>query len=413
MKKLLLAVLTMLILFVFASCETEDTPTECQHNIVTDPAIVATCTETGLTEGSHCSLCNEVMVQQEIIEARGHAVKVDNAISPTCTQTGITEGKYCSFCGEVFIAQNTIEALGHTIIEIPAISPTCTTTGLTMGTKCSTCNEILTHRVEVECLGHTEETIFAVAATCTTNGKTEGKKCSVCGKILVAQQTVTASHKWDNGTITIQPTCTDKGIKIFNCTNCDEQKTEEVAATGHSETNWIRDKTESCTETGNRHKECTVCQITTKSEITPATGHSASNKIQCDTCNMYVVTINEINYAYTDNNGLTVTLNSFIVKEYDEYFEYVINYTVKNKVLSSLTDGELMPGTFKLFLTDGTSKRQYGIFTSLRYDASSTRSYTWQVPKNQNILILEYNADDTPKSDNPTADSMHWLLPVE
>ena len=37
------------------------------HIVVTDSAVAATCTETGLTEGSHCSVCGRVIVEQEII----------------------------------------------------------------------------------------------------------------------------------------------------------------------------------------------------------------------------------------------------------------------------------------------------------------------------------------------------------
>ena len=37
------------------------------HTIVTDPAVAATTTSTGLTEGSHCSVCHAVIVEQTII----------------------------------------------------------------------------------------------------------------------------------------------------------------------------------------------------------------------------------------------------------------------------------------------------------------------------------------------------------
>ena len=42
------------------------------HTPVTDAAVAPTCTETGLTEGSHCSVCNEVLVAQETVPALGH-----------------------------------------------------------------------------------------------------------------------------------------------------------------------------------------------------------------------------------------------------------------------------------------------------------------------------------------------------
>ena len=42
------------------------------HTAVTDAAVAATCSETGLTEGKHCSVCNEVIVAQTEIPALGH-----------------------------------------------------------------------------------------------------------------------------------------------------------------------------------------------------------------------------------------------------------------------------------------------------------------------------------------------------
>ena len=44
-----------------------------EHTIVTDAAKAPTCTETGLTEGSHCSVCNEVFKAQETVPATGHS----------------------------------------------------------------------------------------------------------------------------------------------------------------------------------------------------------------------------------------------------------------------------------------------------------------------------------------------------
>lgn len=86
----------------------------CDHEEAIDPAVAATCTESGLTEGAHCAKCGEVLRQQEEVPAKGHTTVTEEAVEPTCTAAGHSAGSYCSDCGEVFTATETIEALGHT-----------------------------------------------------------------------------------------------------------------------------------------------------------------------------------------------------------------------------------------------------------------------------------------------------------
>ena len=83
------------------------------HTEVTDAAVAPTCTETGKTEGKHCSVCNTVLKAQEVIPATGHTEVTDAAVAPTCTETGKTEGKHCSVCNKILVMQEEIPADGH------------------------------------------------------------------------------------------------------------------------------------------------------------------------------------------------------------------------------------------------------------------------------------------------------------
>ena len=42
------------------------------HTVVVDAHVDATCTKTGLTQGSHCSVCGEILVPQEVIPMTEH-----------------------------------------------------------------------------------------------------------------------------------------------------------------------------------------------------------------------------------------------------------------------------------------------------------------------------------------------------
>ena len=84
-----------------------------EHKIVVDSAVAATCTNYGLTEGSHCSVCGMVLVTQNETPMAEHTSVVDAAVAATATETGLTEGSHCSVCGAVIVAQEVIPALGE------------------------------------------------------------------------------------------------------------------------------------------------------------------------------------------------------------------------------------------------------------------------------------------------------------
>ena len=83
------------------------------HTAVIDAAVEPTCTQHGLTEGSHCAVCALELVPQLRVEAMGHIEARRDAVEPTCTEAGYTAGVDCAVCGDVLRAVETVPALGH------------------------------------------------------------------------------------------------------------------------------------------------------------------------------------------------------------------------------------------------------------------------------------------------------------
>ena len=165
------------------------------HTPVPDAAVAATCIKSGLTAGTHCSVCHKVITPQMVTPTTAHKEDIIAGKAATCTATGLTEGKKCSVCGKVLVEQAVIPVKEHTPVVVAGKEATCTETGLTEGKKCSVCGKVLVERTVIPVKEHTPVVVAGKEATCTATGLTEGKKCSVCGKVLVEQKVISAGHK--------------------------------------------------------------------------------------------------------------------------------------------------------------------------------------------------------------------------
>ena len=295
-----------------------------KHTIVVQPAVEATCTSTGLTEGRYCSVCKYVITAQQetgkkdheivsvapkqascsepgnqahwkcrlcgtlfadeagtktiqpeeiVIDQLGHDLRKVEAVAPTHTEDGNNAYYICRRCGSAFrdsegkqpttVQDETLAAEGHKEVIDPAVKPTCTEAGKTEGSHCSVCGKILKAQEEIKASGHKEVIDSAVEPTCTKPGLTAGKHCSVCGKVLVAQDVIPANGHDEVIDPAVEPTCTKPGLtEGKHCSVCQEVLVEQKAipASGHKE---VIDQAvkPTCTKSGlTEGKHCSVCQ---------------------------------------------------------------------------------------------------------------------------------------------------------
>lgn len=94
---------------------------QCEHSMSNIARKEASCIREGNIEYWHCDRCNkyfsdeagisEVAVEDTVIEAKGHKVIIDPAVAATNKNTGLTEGSHCSVCNTVIKKQEEIPAL--------------------------------------------------------------------------------------------------------------------------------------------------------------------------------------------------------------------------------------------------------------------------------------------------------------
>ncbi len=183
------------------------------------------------TELAKCERCGAAYGQ--LLE---HTVVTLEGKEPTCTESGLTEGQKCSVCDKTLKEQTVLEALDHSRATIPAVAASCTKAGiLGNGIQCSRCQEILEASTVDPALGHDFKSEVTRAPTCTDAGvKTytcqrancdEGSDANSHGKIWT-ESISELGHDFLNYRVVPaqEPTCTEDGWEMYTiCARCEEE----------------------------------------------------------------------------------------------------------------------------------------------------------------------------------------------
>lgn len=260
-----------------------DVSSSCKHpHVVTDEAVEPTCTETGLTEGSHCADCDAVIVKQEVVPALGHQLTKVSGKAPACEEEGLLEHWKCERCGLLFADEAATTELDEDDIVLPPA-------------------------------GHKPgeaQISDEIPATCTEAGSyVRTVICTVCGKEL-ERETVTVpalGHSIEEWVITKPATCGEAGLQEGTCVVCGEKATEVIPATGdHSYTETITKAT--LTADGHIDQTCEVCGDT----ITTVIYHPATFKLST-TSYTYNGSAKKPTVTVTDANGEKIAAANYTV----------------------------------------------------------------------------------------------------
>ncbi len=322
------------------------------HDIITSMGFEATCTQPGLTNGSHCTRCDSATVEQEEIPELGHDMVTDEAVEPTCTETGLTAGEHCSRCDDVTVAQEEIPELGHDMVTDEAVEPTCTETGLTAG-----------------------------------------EHCSRCDGATVAQQTVPANgHSFTSKTVESAyrksaATCSNAAVYYYKCAGCDDKGTATYSygsPKGHTNTEWRTEQAATCTENGTKSEYCKECGNKLDTTITMKLGHLVQiNVVQPLGCTQdgivkHECSRNGCSYSYTittkgeHNMQLEETVEATCTV--DGFVKYGCTKCESEKMVTVIRSGH----SYTSEVTRKATVSQKGVLT---YTCSSCEdSYTEDIP---------------------------------
>ena len=171
-------------------------------------------------------------IQKTGEESHIHEVVIDEAVAATCTRDGVTEGSHCSKCGEVLEEQTVIPAMGHQYA----------------GGTCERCGDIL--YIEIDGVRYTKEEDLSGNVTihvCAKPGEKISGKVNIPAKVAMGDMaytvTVIDANAFADQTeltyVTLPKTIINIGNKAFaGCTALEGMKFKAKIAPEAAEDAW-------------------------------------------------------------------------------------------------------------------------------------------------------------------------------
>lgn len=263
----------------------------------------ATCKRAGLSDGSVCAVCGDVLVEQIEIPEICHIPVVDDGVAATCESEGISDSLKCAECGETLAEAVKIPLRAHSYngsldrecdlcgfvravgsdacihreqITARKLDSTCDGYGLTQGVTCEDCGEVLVQREVIEPKEHTEKAVRGYAARCAISGLTEGIACYSCGLVIKPQEVIKAVGHTEAEDKATEAGCETSGLSAGkHCALCAEVlvKQNSILPRGHEKIAHSG-KDALCAEGGwADYYTCVSCDYSTYQAIA-ALGHS-------------------------------------------------------------------------------------------------------------------------------------------
>ena len=305
------------------------------HDEVVEKGFDATCTSTGLTDGTYCRVCGFVIVEHQETPKKEHNKVVMDAVPPTCSSFGLTEGLYCSICNEVFVGQEQIPSLSHSYSsewlkneyehyhecqlchekeDIRSHVPNIPYPTEVEDQECVECGYLMAERLE-----HIHEMHYfePKQPSCLDSGNIEHYFCEHCGKYYrdvegneeildwtsIYMMPLGHSEVMDNP---VEATCLTSGLTAgSHCDRCGDaiMAQQVIPALGHKWNDGVVSINPTCEEMGVLTYTCNVCNETKTEEI-PVLGHTEtlteavdatcltsglSTGVQCSVCYKVIV----------------------------------------------------------------------------------------------------------------------------